>query len=136
MRMPLLAGVFAAACTAAEGQLLLFGPYEAERLIVYREPVRLPPEVEQLGIRGEVRVSVEVSPEGRVRRAELVSGHPLLAGPALKALRRYRFRPVEVHGQPAAWRGLLRIPVPGPAPRQDPRQARCVPAAGAVTAPG
>lgn len=120
----------AAACAAAAGAdepVLLLGPYEAERLIVHREPVRLPPEVEQLGLRGEVRATVEVGPDGRVRRVQLVSGHPLLSGPALEAIRRYRFRPVELRGRPAAWRGLLRIPVPDPVRVLDPREARAGP---------
>lgn len=128
--MPFLA-VLAAACglaaAPAAAQVILLGPNEAEHFILRREPVRLPPEVEELGIRGEVRVIVEVGPDGRLRRVQLVSGHPLLVEPALRALRRYRFRPVEIHGRPVAWRGQVRIPVPDPVPRQDPREARAGP---------
>lgn len=127
MRFLLALAAACALAAAADGPVLLLGPYEAERLIVHREPARLPPEVARLGLRGEVRVTVEVSPEGLVRRVQLVSGHPLLSGPALKAVRRYRFRPVEVQGRAAAWRGLLRIPVPDPVRGLDPREARAGP---------
>lgn len=134
MRFLLALAAACALAAAADGPVLLLGPYEAERLIVHREPVRLPPEVARLGLHGEVRVTVEVSPEGVVRRVRLVSGHPLLAGPALQAVRRYRFRPVEVQGRAAAWRGLLRIAVPDAAPVPDRREARAVPRGRPATA--
>lgn len=108
-------------CGAAPRVVLGFG--EAEKLILHAEPVRLPPEVERLGLRGTVVVRLDVAEDGHVVHAVLVSGHPLLAGPALRAAAQYRFRPLMVQGHPVRWRGLLRIPVPTPARRQDPRVA-------------
>ncbi|MCS7044112.1 MAG: energy transducer TonB [Bryobacteraceae bacterium] len=137
MHVPaLLAAACAFVSVAASGQVILLPSFEAERHILHREPVRLPPEIGETGIRGNVVVSVEVDPEGRLRRVQLVSGHPLLVEPALRALRQYRFRPIYLSGRPVAWRGTLRIRVPTPAARQDPREAGVWLAARSGMAPG
>ncbi|MGC8758854.1 MAG: energy transducer TonB [Bryobacteraceae bacterium] len=96
----------------------------AEQLIRYRAPAVLPPEVERAGITGEVVVAIEVDEQGTVRRARLISGHPLLRGPALRAVRRYRFAPLEVGGRPVRWTSVLRIRLPERRPATDPRVAR------------
>jgi len=96
----------------------------AEQLVRYRAAAVLPPEVEKAGIKGEVVVAIEVDEQGAVRRARLISGHPLLRGPALRAVRRYRFAPLEVGGRPVRWTSVLRIRLPERRPATDPRVAR------------
>ncbi len=99
---------------AAQAQVLVVPSEAVEKLIVRRVPAELPERARELGIRGVVRFTFQVSPEGRVERAELISGHPLLVEAARKALLQYRFRVPRAGGRPARWRSTIAIPVPEP----------------------
>jgi len=46
-----------------------------------------------MNITGIVRVEVVVSPNGTVKDAKVVGGHPVLANAALEAVRKWRFEP-------------------------------------------
>jgi protein TonB len=52
-------------------------------------------------VRGDVRVRITVDTEGRVKDAEVVSSSPpgVFEKSALTAVRRWRFKPVEVDGR-------------------------------------
>jgi TonB family protein len=52
-------------------------------------------------IQGQVRVQLVVTPEGRVRQAHVLHGHPFLAASALKAVRRWLYRPLMTSLGPA-----------------------------------
>jgi TonB family protein len=45
----------------------------------------------RLSIRGVVKVQVTVAPNGTVKNATLVGGHPVLANAALEAVRKWRY---------------------------------------------
>lgn len=47
----------------------------------------------KMNIVGTVKVEVVVSPNGSVKDARVVGGHPVLAGAALEAARKWRFEP-------------------------------------------
>lgn len=47
----------------------------------------------RMNIAGTVKVEVVVSPNGTVKDAHVVGGHPVLAGAALDAARKWRFEP-------------------------------------------
>jgi len=47
----------------------------------------------KMNIAGTVKVEVVVAPNGTVRTARVVGGHPVLAGAALDAARKWRFEP-------------------------------------------
>lgn len=47
----------------------------------------------KMNITGTVKVQVVVSPNGTVKEAKLVGGHPVLANAALDAVRKWRFEP-------------------------------------------
>lgn len=47
----------------------------------------------KMNIVGTVKVEVVVSPNGTVKDARVVGGHPVLAGAALDAARKWRFEP-------------------------------------------
>jgi len=50
----------------------------------------------KMNITGTVKVQVVVSPNGTVKDAKVVGGHPVLAGAALDAVRKWRFEPAPV----------------------------------------
>jgi TonB family protein len=47
----------------------------------------------KLNITGVVKVEVVVAPNGSVKEAKVVGGHPVLATAALEAARKWRFEP-------------------------------------------
>ena len=47
----------------------------------------------KMSITGTVKVEVVVSPNGQVKEARVVGGHPVLANAALDAAKRWRFEP-------------------------------------------
>jgi len=47
----------------------------------------------KMNISGTVRIEVTVAPNGTVKEARVVGGHPVLANAALDAARKWRFEP-------------------------------------------
>jgi TonB family protein len=47
----------------------------------------------KMNLAGTVKIEVVVAPNGTVRVARVVGGHPVLAGAALDAARKWRFEP-------------------------------------------
>lgn len=65
--------------------------------IVRRAKTRVNPVYPELAskmhISGTVKIEVTVSPNGTVKEARIVGGHPVLASAALEAARKWRFEP-------------------------------------------
>jgi TonB family protein len=47
----------------------------------------------KMNISGTARIAVTVAPNGTVKEAHIVGGHPVLAGAALDAAKKWRFEP-------------------------------------------
>ena len=47
----------------------------------------------KMNLAGSVKVQVVVAPNGSVKEAKIVGGHPVLANAALDAVRKWRFEP-------------------------------------------
>jgi TonB family protein len=47
----------------------------------------------KMNITGTVKVEIVVAPNGTVKDAKVVGGHPVLAGAALEAVKKWRFEP-------------------------------------------
>ena len=47
----------------------------------------------KMNITGTVKIEVTVAPNGTVKDARVVGGHPVLAGAALEAAKKWRFEP-------------------------------------------
>ncbi|MGA6980608.1 MAG: energy transducer TonB [Candidatus Sulfotelmatobacter sp.] len=50
----------------------------------------------KMNISGTVKVAVVVAPNGTVKDAKVVGGHPVLANAALEAARKWRFEPAAI----------------------------------------
>ena len=59
------------------------------------EPI-YPDLARKMNITGTVKVAVVVAPNGTVKEAKLLGGHPVLANAALDAVRKWRFEPAAV----------------------------------------
>jgi protein TonB len=75
-----------------------------------------PPAARRMGNQGEVRLDVQVGVDGSVLdvRVRTSSGSPLLDRSAIDTVRRWRFRPATVDGQPVSawyrdWKWIFRL---------------------------
>jgi TonB family protein len=70
---------------------------DAQNEIVRRAKSKVQPEYPQLArkmnLSGSVKVAVVVAPNGTVKEAKVVGGHPVLANAAVEAVRKWRFEP-------------------------------------------
>jgi TonB family protein len=66
-------------------------PEGGERTVVQHDDPEYPAIAAKLSLHGTVKLKVRIAPDGTVRSAECVGGHPLLAEAALKAVRRWRY---------------------------------------------
>jgi TonB family protein len=73
---------------------------DAQGEITRRAKVKVQPAYPELArkmnLTGTVKVEVVVSPNGTVKDAKVIGGHPVLAGAALDAVRKWRFEPAAV----------------------------------------
>jgi protein TonB len=61
------------------------------------------------GIRGIVELELTVSKEGAVTNAKTISGDPILAQAAKKAVLEWRYQPARLNGQPVGTTASVRI---------------------------
>ena len=66
----------------------------------YNVDPEYPPLALEAHIRGTVVVDAVIDEQGNVVQARVVSGHPLLIGPALKAVLQWKYEPTSLNGQP------------------------------------
>ncbi len=73
---------------------------DSQNEIVRRAKVKVQPIypdlARKMNLTGTVKVSVVVAPNGMVKEAKVVGGHPVLAGAALDAVKKWRFEPASV----------------------------------------
>lgn len=70
--------------------------------LVKKGKVVYPPEAKEARIQGTVRFNVTIAPDGKVSKAELVAGHPLLAQAALEGVQQWEYQPTLLNGNPVA----------------------------------
>jgi len=75
------------------------GDVEFTKLVERVEPT-YPPLALQTRIQGTVHLHAIIATDGSVEELEVISGHPLLVPSALDAVRKWRFLPTTVNGQP------------------------------------
>ncbi len=95
------AGVlFAALSIAAGAGVAGLRAQDASSEMVRRAKVKVAPVypdlARKMNITGTVKIQVVVAPNGTVKDAKVVGGHPVLAGAALDAVRKWRFEPAAV----------------------------------------
>ena len=80
-------------------RLAIEGQVELAKIIERGEPV-YPPLARQTRVQGTVRLHAIIAIDGSIEELEVISGHPLLIQPALDAVRRWRYAPTVLNGQP------------------------------------
>jgi TonB family protein len=82
-----------------EGPVKVGGNVKEPRLISRAMP-EYPLVAKQAGIQGDVVVKTTIDQKGNVVNMQIASGPAMLRGPALAALRRWRYEPSTLNGQP------------------------------------
>jgi periplasmic protein TonB len=77
------------------------GNIRQPRLITKVDPI-YPPLARQSRIQGEVVIDAIIDPQGNVSQAKIISGHPMLIQAALDAIRKWKYEPTLLNGQPVA----------------------------------
>ncbi len=72
----------------------------SDALIVSKVPPVYPPEARAAKVQGDVLLKVRISKAGDVQEVNLISGHPLLAGSAIDAVKQWKYKPYLLNGNP------------------------------------
>ena len=83
------AGLLVSGCLVAGG--LAWGQQEINRKVTTKTAPVYPELARQMSIAGVVKVQITVAPNGLVKDVKLMGGHPLLANPALDAVKKWRY---------------------------------------------
>lgn len=75
------------------------GSVQEARLLRQVKPA-YPPLARQARISGEVRLEAVIGFDGTVQQLRVVSGHPLLSGAALEAVRQWQYQATMLNGKP------------------------------------
>ena len=93
--------------------------YDEAALLERVEPI-YPKEAIDKGIRGTVLLNVVRGKDGRVLRADVVSGNPILAKAARQAVMGWRFKPYVLNGEAIEKNMKIRITFPRAKPGKRP----------------
>lgn len=69
-----------------------------------------PPLAQQARIQGVVVLEIQIDKTGTVAVYRLVSGHPMLAPAAIRAVNLWKYKPFEIDGKPATVRTFVMVP--------------------------
>jgi TonB family protein len=83
----------------ATGRLAVQAQCEAGKLVSRISP-DYPPLARQTRISGTVRLHAIIGKDGSVQQLEVISGHPLLIGSAINAVKQWRYTPTLLEGKP------------------------------------
>ena len=84
---------------SANAPIRIGGAVQSAKLINRMMP-RYPPLARQARVQGRVLLEAIIGEDGTIRKLRAVSGHPLLVPAALSAVKRWRYRPTLLNGQP------------------------------------
>lgn len=93
----------------ARAETEVLSAHEATQLLVSQVKPDYPPIAHANYIQGQVQMEVMIGPDGHVRRAHVLRGHPLLAASALKAIRRWVYRPFITASGPAPFSTQVKV---------------------------
>ena len=92
----------------AAGTIRVGGEVQAERCVACPPP-RYPALARMAGVSGVVVLAAVIGRDGRVEALRVVRGPALLASAALRAVRRWRYRPTRLNAMPVSVRTAIRV---------------------------
>jgi TonB family protein len=94
--LAVLAMAMAAGSTTIQAQQTQNNSDEMTRRAKTKVQPSYPDLARKMNITGTVKVEVVVAPNGTVKEARVIGGHPVLANAALEAVKKWRFEPASV----------------------------------------
>ena len=82
---------------------------QATRLLLDQARPEYPPLAKVNYIQGHVQMQVEITRDGKVAKAHVLRGHPLLAASALKAVRGWIYRPLQTPSGPSGFLATVEV---------------------------
>ena len=95
----LAAGTMLAGGAQAQDKLRVASDLQQAKLVNSSLPV-YPVLAKRGRVEGTVRLTATIDKEGKVEKLETVSGHPLLESAAVEAVKKWRYRPTTLNGEP------------------------------------
>jgi TonB family protein len=77
--------------------------------MIEHHPPEYPPLAKQARIQGTVRLQVVIDFHGNVAEIQVLQGHPLLVQAAINAVRKWRYRPTLLNGEPVQVRSWVDV---------------------------
>ena len=68
--------------------------------LIYQVTPAYPPLARQIRLEGTVSLEAVITREGAIDSLRVISGHPLLVGAAVEAVKQWRYRPTLLNGTP------------------------------------
>jgi len=69
-------------------------------LLIHKVQPTYPPLARQARIQGSVVLQADISKNGTIENLHVISGHPMLTGAALEAVKQWRYKPYILNGEP------------------------------------
>ena len=82
-----------------------------ENLVKFVQP-DYPPLAKATSIMGKVRAEIVIDETGNIQSVKLISGHPILAPSAIAAIKKWKYKPFQIGGKPAAIRTEVEVSMP------------------------
>jgi len=81
----------------------------SQGLLIKKVNPDYPPEAKGRKIEGEVAIKINVDRDGNVAKAEVMTGHPLLAPAALEAVKQWKYKPFQLNGEAIEMETTVRV---------------------------
>jgi hypothetical protein len=82
----------------------------ADKLLVHKEEIVCKQHGMSAHVTGTVVVAIEINRTGKVSFAKAISGPAMLIPPALKAVRKYQYKPYTLNNKPVSVKTTVAIP--------------------------
>jgi protein TonB len=96
--------------TQQEREQVSISVSEANEHLTDRVAPVYPPLAKAARIQGKVLLKATVSKDGDVTGVNVVSGHPMLAPSAIEAVKKWKYKPFLVDGQPMTVKAEIEVP--------------------------
>jgi periplasmic protein TonB len=77
--------------------------------LIYKVQPQYPVTARNMQLAGTVYLRAIIATDGTVRQLEVISGNPILANPALQAVRQWRYQPTRLNGEPVEVETLITV---------------------------
>jgi periplasmic protein TonB len=72
----------------------------SQGLLIHKVQPTYPPLARQARVQGAVVLQAVIGKDGAIQNLHVVSGHPMLTGSALEAVKQWRYKPYYLNGEP------------------------------------